>query len=111
MAADVHKFLAGDGTLPNHGDGFTAETVTTATQPDGTPLFPDIRKADEAGTWPPTAAEVVTWCQAAFAVDAGQPTAADDAAGWPRASGSSRSPSRPTTLGGPASRSTPAPTS
>ena len=73
MAADVHKFLAGDGTLPNHQDGFTAATVTSATKPDKTPLFPKVRKAEDSGNWPPSAEDVVTWCQAAFAVDAGTP--------------------------------------
>jgi len=73
MAADVHKFLAGDGSLPNHQGGFTAETVTTATKPDGTPLFPKVREDGVAGDWPPSAEDVVTWCQAAFAVDAGTP--------------------------------------
>ena len=40
MAADVHKFLAGDGTLPNHHDGFTPATVTSATKPDEHPAVP-----------------------------------------------------------------------
>jgi hypothetical protein len=71
MAADVHKFLGGSGSLPRHGDGFTAETVETAQNADGGPLFPKLRKGEAPGPWPPSAEDVVAWCAGAFAVDAG----------------------------------------
>lgn len=70
MAADVHKFLAGNGTLPNHSGGFDAATVQNAKKPDGsTPLFPNIKKTGAAGDWPPSAADVVKWCRGAFSMD------------------------------------------
>ena len=74
MAADVHKFLAGNATLPNHPDGFTAKVVEKATIPGSTTkLFPHLAPTGSQGTWPPQAADVVAWCQGAFAVDTGQP--------------------------------------
>lgn len=77
MASDVHKFLAGNGTLPNHRDGFTDATVTNAKKPDGTPLFDKINRGDAADDWPPSAQDVVTWCKAAFSIEAGQPLPAE----------------------------------
>lgn len=73
VAADVHKFLAGNATLPNHPEGFTADVVQNAVKPDGTPLFPGLNRGDAAATWPPSAADVVAWCQGAFAAEAGAP--------------------------------------
>jgi len=76
MAAEVHKFLGGNATLPNHTDGFTPTTVQAAQKPDGDPLFPTIKPAGAAddsadATWPPSAEEVVAWCAGAFAMDTG----------------------------------------
>ncbi len=69
-AASIHQFLGGDGVLPNHGDGFTAEAVLKATNPDGSYVFPGVaRTTDDIG---PTADELVKSCQLAFAVDRGQ---------------------------------------
>ena len=74
QAADVHAFLGGTGTLPNHPDGFTADAVNNAKNPDDPdkPLFPNLKRDPQAdGDWPPSAADVVTWCQALFAAEAG----------------------------------------
>jgi hypothetical protein len=79
MASDVHRFLAGTDTLPNHPDGFTPQVVLDAKVPGGDdPLFPDVargRTGKEARdvSWPPTAHDLVAWCQGAFAADAGTP--------------------------------------
>ena len=62
--------------------------MTKAKKPDGKPLFPNVRKDHEAGTWPPSADEVVTWCSAAFAVDAGGPCRRPCWPDWKRGSGS-----------------------
>lgn len=81
MAADVHKFLAGNGTLPNHAGGFNATTVESAKKADGTPLFPKIKKTGAAGDWPPSAADVVKWCRGAFSMDTGAALPAEMLAG------------------------------
>ncbi|MBF4769642.1 hypothetical protein ISU10_17885 [Nocardioides agariphilus] len=74
-AAEVHKFLAGAGTLPGHSGGLTAAALTAARTPDGkSPLFPVLAgpaPSESDGEWPPTAQQVVTWCQGAFAVGSG----------------------------------------
>ena len=66
-AASIHQFLGGGGVLPNHGDGFTADAVLKATNPDGSYVFPGVaRTTDDIG---PTADELVKSCQLAFGVD------------------------------------------
>ena len=70
-AADVHRFLGGAGTLPNHSAGFNAEVIEGAKTSNGEPLFPKIRPKDSNASWPPSAEEVAAWCRGVFAVDAG----------------------------------------
>ena len=59
QASDVHAFLKGTGTLPNHPEGFTPDTVRKATNAAGKPLFPDIQRGPGSDADLPTAEDVV----------------------------------------------------
>ena len=59
MASDVHAFLKGAGTLPNHSEGFTPDTVRTAKNSDNTPLFPNVQRPPGSDADLPTADDVV----------------------------------------------------
>jgi hypothetical protein len=71
-AAAVQKYLGGRGGLPNHPDGFTENTVLTAKNPDGSFVFPRIKRDTSrmADDWLPTASDLVSWCKSAFAAEA-----------------------------------------
>ncbi len=74
-AAEIHKYLAGAGTLPTKSTAFSADTIKDATLPAGNYLFPFVQRDEPSSEdlWLPTSDEVFGWVQAAFAVSAGTP--------------------------------------
>ena len=70
-AADVHDFLGGSGTLPNHPEGISPEKLRNAKTPSGEHVFPAWNSGDHGLVAVPTPEDVLDWCAKVFQAKGG----------------------------------------
>ncbi|HEY5033279.1 MAG TPA: hypothetical protein VIJ54_12430, partial [Actinomycetes bacterium] len=82
-AVDVHNYLAGSGTLPNHPAVITAEALQDAKDSAGDWVFPAWHVLDHGLGAVPTADQVLGWCAELFEPPSGASRMVSGADGEP----------------------------